>query len=207
MNHLLLRNSGLFFVLNLPLNVFKTKLLFQHPCDGIKCAEHEICIVDRQGPCLATITRDGDVVECPQHRCGKKTDNFASAPLCCRFIKHDQYSNQSKESWRDLYQSHHRKKLKPIINWLTRVFPPRHTGYNFLPALHLAHFPTRILTLMLAPALCVLVLSLDWFNASLESVVIGQRQTDVTVNFRCGVWSDIHTYTFIQIFWKGEFGG
>ena len=73
---LLFRTPGLSFVWNWPLNVFKTKLSFQHPCDGIECAEHEICIVDRRGPCLTTITRNRDIIQCPQHQCGKKSDKI-----------------------------------------------------------------------------------------------------------------------------------
>lgn len=137
---LLFRKSGLFFVLNWPLNVFKTKLLFQHPCDGIKCADHEICIIDRRGPCLATTSRDGDVIECPQHRCGKKSDklcvnfNFASASNSCRFIKHRQYSNQSEETCCDLFQSHHRKNWNQSwIGWRAFI-RARHTGGNFCRA-------------------------------------------------------------------------
>ncbi|KAL9959549.1 hypothetical protein ACROYT_G032880 [Oculina patagonica] len=52
-----------------------------HPCTGVKCAEHEICIVDRRGPCLAATTRNGDIIECSQHQCvsPKETLNCSSA--------------------------------------------------------------------------------------------------------------------------------
>ena len=45
--------------------------IFQNPCDEATCAEHEICLARRRGPCLAGTTTDGDVVQCQQYQCGK----------------------------------------------------------------------------------------------------------------------------------------
>ena len=119
---------------------FQTTFSFQHPCDGIKCADHEICIADRRGPCLETITRDGDIIQCPQHQCGKKSDklrfifNFASVSLSYWFIKHAQYSTlmgQSEETCCDLYQSHLRKKTETNCKLTYARFPSlgRHRCY------------------------------------------------------------------------------
>ncbi|KAJ7331205.1 hypothetical protein OS493_019986 [Desmophyllum pertusum] len=56
-----------------------------NPCDEAKCAAHEICIVDRRGPCLASTTRDGNNIECPQHQCVSLRENcsFAHVEKMC----------------------------------------------------------------------------------------------------------------------------
>lgn len=91
-------------------------------------------------------------------------------------------SNQSEETCCVLDQIHHRKKTEtnneladahfPALGTPVASFPPLSTSYIF----SCAYISTG--------SLHTFAESFDWFNASFDSVVIGQRQADVTGNFR-----------------------
>ncbi|XP_068714695.1 reversion-inducing cysteine-rich protein with Kazal motifs-like [Montipora foliosa] len=58
--------------------VYQGPCKHKNPCDDAKCAEHEICLNRKQGPCLASTTTDGEVVECQQHQCVNPSQDCTS---------------------------------------------------------------------------------------------------------------------------------